>query len=130
MFVETGAHALTEPHIAHLNRIATANPANDVHEAFLSFARGSLVDPRARRVFDRMADRSGVAHRFSHLVPAEFDGPSLDTTGFYRRGAFPGTGARMQAYERAGTDLALQRKPPRRGVDPVEFGRGAWNCTL
>ncbi len=108
MSAERGARVLTEPHIAHLNRIATANPANDVHEAFLSFARGSLTNPRARRLFDRMADRSGVAHRFSHLVPAEFDGPSLDTGGFYRRGAFPSTGARMQAYERAGTELAVQ----------------------
>lgn len=93
---------------AHINRIATAVPANDVHEAFISFARGSLTDPRARRLFDRMVDRAGVSHRFSHLVPAAFDGPALDTTGFYRRGAFPSTARRMDAYEQHATDLATQ----------------------
>jgi predicted naringenin-chalcone synthase len=79
-----------------------------VHQAFLSFARATLTDTRARRLFDRMADRSGVDHRFSHLVPAQFDGPSLDTTGFYRRGAFPSTAQRMKAYEQQATDLAVQ----------------------
>ena len=91
----------------HLNRIATATPGNDVHQAFISFARDTLEDPRARRVFDRMADRSGVDHRYSTLVPAEHHGPSLDTGGFYRRGAFPGTAARMRAYEDGATDLAV-----------------------
>jgi predicted naringenin-chalcone synthase len=104
----TGAPNLTDPTVAHLNRIATAIPANDVHAAFLNFARATLTDPRARRLFDRMADRSGVAHRFSHLVPAAFDGPALDTTGFYRRGAFPTTARRMQAYEQQATELAVQ----------------------
>lgn len=79
-----------------------------MHEAFLSFARATLTDPRARRLFDRMADRSGVAHRFSHLVPAPFDGPSLDTTGFYQRGSFPNTSARMRAYEHQAVELAAQ----------------------
>ncbi len=102
-----GASPLIDPVIAHLNRVATATPANDVHEAFLSFARATLTDTRSRRLFDRMADRSGVAHRFSHLVPAHFDGPSLDTTGFYRRGAFPSTSRRMKAYEQQATDLAV-----------------------
>ena len=92
----------------HINRIATATPSNDVHQAFISFARDTLRDPRARRVFDRMADRSGVTHRFSTLVPAEEHGPSLDTEGFYRRGSFPTTAARMRAYENAATALAVE----------------------
>lgn len=90
----------------HINRIATATPANDVHQAFIDFARETLIDPRAQRVFDRMADRSGVSHRFSHLVPTSQEGTALDTTGFYRRGAFPTTAARMRAYERHAVDLA------------------------
>ena len=94
--------------LPHLNRIATATPENDVHQAFIAFARDTLTDPRARRVFDRMAERSGVSHRYSTLVPADEHGPSLDTAGFYRRGAFPGTGARMKAYEEAATKLAVQ----------------------
>ena len=106
--LRTGGFALTAFPVAHINRIATATPANDVHQAFLTFARDTLVDPRARRVFDRMADRSGVTHRYSHLVPAPDHGPALDDTGFYRRGAFPSTAARMQAYETRATDLATQ----------------------
>ena len=92
----------------HVNRIATATPANDVHQAFIAFARDTLTDPRALRVFDRMADRSGVAHRFSTLVPAEHHGPALDINGFYRRGQFPTTAARMRAYETAATTLAVE----------------------
>lgn len=103
-----GVTFLTDQQTAHINRIATATPANDVHQAFIDFARDTLHDPRARRVFDRMSDRSGVTHRFSHLVPADDDGPALDTTGFYRRGAFPTTAARMRAYERHAVDLAAQ----------------------
>lgn len=92
----------------HINRIATATPANDVHQAFIDFARDMLDDPRARKVFDRMADRSGVAHRFSTLQPTGENGAALDTGGFYRRGGFPGTGARMAVYENAATALAVE----------------------
>ena len=92
--------------VAHINRIATATPDNDVHSAFIDFARTMLVDPRARRVFDRMAERSGVSHRFSTLVPAGAGAPALDTGGFYRGGAFPSTAARMAIYEREATGLA------------------------
>ena len=96
---------MTTPHV---NRIATATPPNDVHGAFIDFARDSLQDSRTRRVFERMAERSGVSHRFSTFVPAAERGPSLDTDGFYRRGAFPNTAARMARYERDATGLAVQ----------------------
>ena len=66
------------------------------------------MDPRARRVFDRMAERSGVSHRYSTLRPAAERGASLDDGGFYRRGAFPRTAARMTAYENAATALAVE----------------------
>jgi predicted naringenin-chalcone synthase len=91
----------------HLNRIATAVPDNDVHAAFIDFARDTLTDPRARRVFDRMSERSGVSHRFSTFEPRAEKGSALDTAGFYRRGSFPGTAARMREYERHATDLAI-----------------------
>ena len=55
-----------------------------------------------------MAERSGVAHRYSTLTPAGARGPSLDTAGFYRRGAFPTTAARMGAYERNAAALAVE----------------------
>src|SRR4051794_15053323 len=93
---------------AYINRIGTAVPANDVHQAFVDFANSLLPEPRARRLFARMADRAGIAHRYSHLRPNPPGGPSLDEAGFYRRGAFPSTSERMRAYEREATPLALQ----------------------
>ena len=93
--------------VPHVNRIATATPPNDMHDAFIAFARDTLTDPRATRVFDRMAERAGVEHRYSALTPAAVHGPSLDTADFYRRGAFPSTAARMKAYEATATDLAI-----------------------
>ena len=93
--------------IAHINRIGTAVPPNDVHQAFIDFAT-TLLPQRSHRLFARMAERAGIQHRFSHLRPGPADGPSLDDTGFYRRGAFPSTGARMQAYEAQATGLAVR----------------------
>ncbi len=93
---------------AHINRIGAAVPPHDVHGAFIDFAESLLPDARARRLFGRMADRSGIQHRFSHLRPNPPGAPSLDDTGFYRRGAFPGTASRMRAYEALATGLALE----------------------
>ncbi|WP_103122610.1 type III polyketide synthase [Methylopila sp. Yamaguchi] len=92
---------------AYLNRIATAVPANDVHAAFVAFARSLLRDPRANRVFQRMAGRSQIEHRWSSLTPA-YDAPdgAIDQEGFYAYGRFPSTAARMTRYEKAAPDLA------------------------
>ena len=105
---------------AHINRIGTAVPPHDVHQAFIDFAESLLPDARARRLFARMADRSGIRHRYSHLRPNPPDAPSLDDTGFYRRGAFPGTAERMRAYELEATGLALQAVG-RLALDPAEI---------
>ena len=43
---------------AYLNRIATAVPEHDVHDAFVVFAEQMLADPRLRTVFRRM-EKSG-----------------------------------------------------------------------
>ena len=92
---------------AFLNAIGTAVPPHDVHEAFVSFAATLLPDDR-RRLFARMAERCAIEHRYSSLVPcADPAGPTLDRDGFYRRGRFPGTGARMARYEDAALPLAL-----------------------
>src|SRR4051794_25371320 len=103
---------------AYINRIGTAVPPNDVHQAFIDFAESLLPDARTRRLFARMAERSGITHRYSHLRPDAANAPSLDDAGFYRRGAFPGTGARMLAYEEQATALALQAIE-RLAIDPV-----------
>jgi len=89
---------------AFINRIATALPPNDVHRAFLDFGRLMLAnDPRKRALFDRMAERSGIAHRWSVLAA----GGAVDRDSFYRLGAFPGTAARMRKYEEHAPALAV-----------------------
>ena len=52
---------------AYLNRIATAVPEHDVHDAFVTFAEQMLADPRLRAVFRRMVSRADIAHRYSFL---------------------------------------------------------------
>jgi alpha-pyrone synthase len=91
---------------AYVNRIATAVPEHDVHTTFVRFAR-TLLDERRRRLFDRMADRAQISHRWSWLKPAaEPEGPSIDAAGLFARGNFPSTGERMRQYEAAAPALA------------------------
>ena len=77
--------------VAHINRIGTAVPDHDIHEAFIAFARDLLPDDRTRGLFDRMAQRSGIAHRYAGLRPGNLAAGEVDADGFYRRGRFPGT---------------------------------------
>ncbi|WP_026381836.1 type III polyketide synthase [Afifella pfennigii] len=93
----------------YINRIATAVPHHDVHRFFLDFAAAQLKeDPRQRRIFARMAERSGIRHRYSCLAPAEDPrGPHADRGGIFSRGAFPGTAQRMEIYERHAPELAV-----------------------
>ena len=98
---------------AFLNRIATAVPQDDVHQAFVEFATDMLEDERVRPVFTRMAQRSGIAHRFSVLTPernmrndhaqTEF---RVNAHEFYTRGRFPDTATRMGIFERFAPGLA------------------------
>ncbi len=107
---------------AYINRIATAVPENDVHHAFVRFAR-TLLDDRKRKLFDRMADRSQITHRWSSLVPAaEPEGPSVDAGGFFSRGNFPSTADRMRRYEAAAPALA-ERAVNELGLDTAERQR-------
>ncbi len=100
---------------AYLNRIATAVPDHDVHSAFVEFADNLLAeapDPRTRALFNRMASRSGIQHRYSILAPhgATLEaGPSefwINAHEFYRRGSFPETSKRMETFERFAPMLA------------------------
>lgn len=87
--------------MAYLNRIATAVPDHDVHDAFVLFAQQMLEDPRLRSVFKRMASRAEIAHRYSFLnpivAPNEFS--AHDARKFYRLGNFPDTARRMELFE-------------------------------
>ena len=83
---------------AFINRIATANPPHDVHDAFLRFGQLMLKgDNRRVALFDRMAERSGIAHRYSFLQRRPGRRSGVDTEGFYRLGDFPDTAARMRS---------------------------------
>jgi predicted naringenin-chalcone synthase len=93
--------------VAHINRIGSATPPNDIHGPFIAFARTLLPTERSRQIFDRMADRAGIDHRFSVLRAGNLAAGEVDAAGFYRRGAFPSTKARMELYETESLTLAL-----------------------
>jgi predicted naringenin-chalcone synthase len=93
---------------AFINRIATANPPHDVHDTFLHFGQMMLRgDNRHMALFDRMAQRSGITHRYSFLEPSA-KGMPMDAEGFYRLGAFPDTAARMKKFEACAPGLAVE----------------------
>jgi predicted naringenin-chalcone synthase len=93
---------------AFINRIATANPPHDVHAAFLDFGRLMLSqDKRRLALFNRMAERSGISHRYSYFQPGG-DGAAVDVEGFYRLGSFPGTAERMRKFESVAPGLAVE----------------------
>jgi predicted naringenin-chalcone synthase len=93
---------------AYLNRVASAVPMHDVHDAFVGFAGTLLADARHEKLFRRMVDRADIHHRYSVLAAAEDpSGASVDAHGFFRRGAFPTTAARMQRYQAEALPLAL-----------------------
>ncbi len=94
---------------AWINRIGTAVPPNDMHAAFVGFGGGLLPDERSRALFERMAAMADIQHRFSIFAPAPLPREHvLDTEGFYRRGAFPSTAARMARFQEAALALAWQ----------------------
>ena len=95
---------MTTPHI---NRIGTATPPHDVHAAFVQWARTLLPDDKTRMVFDRMAERSGIDHRYSVLQPGIPGADRIDAEGFFHRGRFPSTAARMARYAGDATRLAM-----------------------
>lgn len=103
---------------AHINRVKTAVPTNEVHRFFLRFATSQLAgDPRLQSIFNRMADKGGIENRYSCIVPsADPEGTTVDVDGVFRRGAFPGTAKRMEMFETYAPRLAKQ------AVDLLELG--------
>lgn len=98
------------PAQAYLNRVATAVPGHDVHRFFIDFASSLLAeDPRRQAIFNRMADKGGIEHRFSCFAPAaNAEAGSADAEGVYARGAFPGTAKRMDMFAATAPVLAEQ----------------------
>lgn len=93
-----------------MNRITTAVPEHDVHRFFLDFGASLLSEaPQHRRIFSRMAEKSGIEHRFSCFAPAaDAQGATLDRAGHFARGAFPGTGKRMDMFSGSAPGLAAR----------------------
>ena len=92
--------------VSFINAIGTAVPGHDVHRTFIGWAEGQIADPRARALFRRMAERSGIEHRWSVLPPSEAGGSPVAPGGFYE-GASPPTSKRMQVYAEEAPKLAL-----------------------
>jgi predicted naringenin-chalcone synthase len=93
---------------AYINRVATAVPPHDIHPAFRFYAQSLFRnDRRNALLFRRMAEKSGIEHRYSYLAPAAQAGSAaIDAAGFYVPGEFPDTAARMRLFERHAPDLA------------------------
>jgi len=88
---------------AYLQAIGTAVPSHDVHPAFLGWARRQIAEPRDAALFERMAARSGISHRWSVLPAAR---SPTDVGGFYDAANWPGTAARMGLYAQEAPELA------------------------
>ncbi len=93
--------------VAYINRIATAVPPYEVHQAFVKFKRLMLNDLRKRSMFDRLVEKGQIEKRWSCVLPAD-DCLSASINGerFYAPGEFPSTGARMRHYETEAPALA------------------------
>lgn len=90
---------------AFLHAIGTAVPDHDIHQIFIDWGRQQLTGARDTALFNRMAARAGITHRWS-VLPEAFDptGPE----GLYGAENWPGTAARMEIYAQAAPALALR----------------------
>jgi alpha-pyrone synthase len=91
---------------AYINALAGAVPEHDVHRLFIDWAQGQVEDERMRRLFIRMAERSGIEHRWSVLPPAP-GGRTHDQPGGFYHGGPPPTSKRMRTYAEQAPELAL-----------------------
>lgn len=90
---------------ARIEAISTAVPAGEVEGHYLQWAAAQIADDRQRKLFGRMADRSGIQHRYTVL-----DGQHgrMDAAGFYASPASASTARRMQVYADEAPALALR----------------------
>lgn len=88
-----------------ISAIATAVPDLDFEPDYRRWALARLGDSKDAKLYERMANRSGIEHRWSVL--AEEDARLDEGVGFYGGGA-PGTAARMAIYAQAAPELALK----------------------
>lgn len=92
---------------ACINAIATAVPGHDIHEAFVDWASRRIADRREAILFDRMARRSGIDHRWSVLPRGDGGGSPVSAGGFYAAHPLPGTAERMDIYAQHAPALGI-----------------------
>lgn len=92
---------------AHIHAVGTAVPSHDIHEPFIRWATERLADTRQRTLFQRMAARSGIEHRWSTLPRAPGGGSPVEPGGFYFGNRLPPTSKRMDFYAEAAPKLAI-----------------------
>ena len=102
-----GVEALSAQAGAYLNAVGTAVPDHDIHEAFIAWARARISDPREAKLFDRMAARASIGHRWSVLDRVADGGSPVSVGGFYGSDPHPGTAARMAIYAKAAPGLGV-----------------------
>ena len=90
--------------VARINAIAGAIPPTDVDMDYRMWAQSNLGDAREARLFGRMAERSGIDHRWSVLG----DEATLEPGHFYTSEHQPTTAERMAVYAREAPKLALK----------------------
>lgn len=90
---------------AFINAVAGAVPEHDVHRLFVEWAEGQVEDPRLRKLFMRMVDRSGIDHRWSVLEPP--GGRLHNEPGGFYHGDAPTTAKRMARYAEEAPKLCL-----------------------
>ncbi|MCL6251788.1 type III polyketide synthase [Altererythrobacter sp. KTW20L] len=90
---------------ARIEAISTAVPAGEVEGHYRQWAAAQITDDRQRKLFERMADRSGISHRYTVL-----DGQHgrMEAAGFYATPANASTARRMKVYADEAPALALQ----------------------
>lgn len=91
-----------------INAIGTAVPSHDIHDAFIGWAHARLKGHRDAALFQRMAQRSGIEHRWSVLPVTGAGGSPVESGGFYADALMPPTSERMRLYASAAPKLALQ----------------------
>ena len=88
-----------------ISAIATAVPDLDFEPDYRRWALSRLGEGREGKLYERMANRSGIEHRWSVLDEA--DARLNEGVGFYG-GEPPSTSARMAIYAKEAPELALK----------------------
>ena len=95
------------PALARITAIGGAVPDHDIHQAFIGWARARLGHRRGTAIFDRMAGRAGIDHRWSVFPLGPGGASPVGEAGFYADGQMPPTSQRMAIYAEAAPRLAL-----------------------